>query len=205
MKVHTIHLQARSKGRPGTYDSPQVYRCRSKHQGGLMTRFAIVYISAEGEYRTQKDGAPQPGPYAYPIALASALAEVGGTGGESARMTAQGREFEAEVGDYFVIDGELFELREDRPVADPRLAHIPTAARVLGDLTADDTGKHFPCEAALVVDNQPIMWAGVLSGVEHRPEANRLDPAGATIVEVEHPGNNMTFYQHASTPIRVEA
>ena len=204
MRVHTIDLQAKTNRGPGMFESPQVYQCRSKHQSGLLTRFAITYISAEGTFRREKEGPLVTGPHAYGTALAGAIAGVGSTGAESARRRAHGLEFNAEVGDFFVIDGELFELREDRDVHDPRIVHIPTAARVLGDLTADDAGKRFLCEAALMIEGEPVAWAGVVSGVEHRPESKRLDPTGCTIVEVEHPGNNMSFFQHASTPILVE-
>jgi hypothetical protein len=205
MKVHRIDVRAvTGMGRTHTYEGVQVYRCKSRHQGGRMTRFEIGYVSAQGTYRTVKDGPLLHGPYAYPIALVGSIAEFGGTGFDSSARVAHGLEFDAAVGDYFLIDGELFELRDDRPAHDPRLAHIPTVARVLGDLTADDKGKHFLCETALVIENGPTAWAGVLHGVQQRPELNRLDAAGSTIVEVEHPGSNMSFYQHASTPILVE-
>jgi hypothetical protein len=120
MTVHTIPLQAnRTFYRDENwYEGTIEYRCKSKHQSGRLTNFAVSFLSAEGKCRREHGGPDVPGPYAFGTALPTVI---------SAHPMAQTPHIDVEVGDFLIIGGLFWQLREDRRLHDPRLVLIDEA------------------------------------------------------------------------------
>lgn len=98
------------------WGSPNVLRVYSKYVG-YTVRLGIGYVGPKGQTRFVQGGPMVSGPraYTYPKASIIAANPQMGTAAEMATNEAADLEWDAKVGDRFVVDGMLFELTEEQP------------------------------------------------------------------------------------------
>jgi hypothetical protein len=140
MTIHTIPLQPnRTFYRDENwYEGTIEYRCKSKHQSGRLTNFAVNFLSADGECRREHGGPMVPGPYASGTALPTVI---------SAHPMAQTPYIDVQVGDFFIIGGLIWQLREDRRLSDPRFVLIDDDERAR--LVAEGEARIAEADAAV--------------------------------------------------------
>ncbi|MDR7277644.1 hypothetical protein [Catenuloplanes atrovinosus] len=108
---------------PNRWDSAAVITMHCRYTRRT-ERLALHYIGPGGTSRREYGGPQLPGPHAGFFPLADVIDNYGGTGAQSARARAAGQEFDAQPGDLLLIDGHLFEIRDDEPATGYPRPHL---------------------------------------------------------------------------------
>jgi hypothetical protein len=86
-----------------------------------VVRMNFGYVTPAGSARQVFQGELVPGPWAFGFPLSTVIDNYGGTAREAENNRIIGMEFDAEIGDKFIIDDRVYVLTDDERYDYPKL------------------------------------------------------------------------------------